>query len=119
VIPGETALAETGGTGFGLTSSPAEVETLDALRKSVATLKAKAPEEADAYRGFVLEVAESVAAAAKGGETAESGTLEKIRSALRDDSRAVCRCRTRDTLLIRRWAGSTLDLRLTGPTRSV
>lgn len=77
-------LAETRGTGFGLTSSPAEVEgeTLEALRKSIATLKAKAPGEADAYRSFVLEVAESVAAAAKGGETGESDALDKIRSAL-------------------------------------
>jgi hypothetical protein len=77
-------LAETRGTGFGLASSPAEIEgeTLEALRTSMATLEAKAPEEADAYRSFVLEVAESVAAAAKGGETAESDTLDKIRSAL-------------------------------------
>lgn len=77
-------LAETRGTGFGLTSSPAEVEgeTLEALRKSIATLEAKAPGEADAYRSFVLEVAESVAAAAKGGETGESDALDKIRSAL-------------------------------------
>jgi hypothetical protein len=77
-------LAETRGTGFGLTSSPAEVEgeTLEALRESIATLEAKAPGEADAYRSFVLEVAESVAAAAKGGETGESDALDKIRSAL-------------------------------------
>jgi hypothetical protein len=77
-------LAETRGTGFGLASSPAEVEreTLEALRESIATLGAKAPGEADAYRRFVLEVAESVAAAAKGGETGESDALVKIRSAL-------------------------------------
>lgn len=42
----------------------------------------KAPDEADGYRGFVLDVAESVAAAAGGGETAESETIAKIRSAL-------------------------------------
>jgi hypothetical protein len=77
-------LAETRGTGFGLTASPAEIEseTLDALRSSVATLQAKASEDLDAYRSFVLEVAESVARAAGGGDTAESGTLERIRSAL-------------------------------------
>ena len=82
------ALAERRGTGFGLSSSPDEVEsgTLEALRSSVATLEAKAPEEADAYRRFVLEVAESVAGAAGGGETAESGALEKIRSALGGDA---------------------------------
>jgi hypothetical protein len=77
-------LAETRGTGFGLTSSPAEIEseTLEALRKALQVLEAKAPEEADAYRSFVLDVAESVGNAAAGGEAAESGALEKIRSAL-------------------------------------
>ena len=77
-------LAETRGTGFGLGSSPQELEseTLDALRSSMSTLQAKAPEDADAYRQFVLDVAESVAGAAGGGETAESGVLEKIRSAV-------------------------------------
>lgn len=83
-------LAQKRGTGFGLTASPDEVEskTLEALRSSIATLEAKAPEEADAYRTFVIEVAESVAAAAGGGETAESGALEKIRSALGNGSGA-------------------------------
>jgi hypothetical protein len=77
-------LAETRGTGFGLTSSPAEIEseTLESLRKAMQILDAKAPDEADAYRSFVLEVAESVGNAAAGGEAAESGALEKIRSAL-------------------------------------
>ena len=77
-------LAETRGTGFGLGSSPQELEseTLDALRSSMSTLQAKAPEDADAYRQFVLDVAESVAGAAGGGESPESGALEKIRSAL-------------------------------------
>ena len=77
-------LAETRSTGFGVTDSPAEIEseTLEALRKAIAALVAKAPEEVDAYRGFVLEVAESVGKAAGGGETAEAATLEKIRSAV-------------------------------------
>jgi hypothetical protein len=77
-------LAETRGTGFGLTSSPAEIEseTIEALRKAMQVLEAKAPEETDAYRSFVLEVAESVGNAAAGGEAAEGGALEKIRSAL-------------------------------------
>ena len=77
-------LGETRGTGFGLTSSPAEIEseTLEALRKAMQVLEAKAPEEADAYRSFVLEIAESVGKAAAGGEAAESESLEKIRSAL-------------------------------------
>jgi hypothetical protein len=77
-------LAEARGTGFGLTSSPDEIEseTLEALGKAMQALEAKAPEEVDAYRSFVLEVAESVGNAAGGGETAEGGALEKIRSAL-------------------------------------
>ena len=77
-------LAETRGMGFGLTSSPDEVEseTLKALRTAIQALEGKAPADADAYRAFVLEVAESVASAAGGGETTESVTLEKIRSAL-------------------------------------
>jgi hypothetical protein len=77
-------LAETRGTGFGLTDSPAEIEseTLEALREGMEALRTKAPEEVDAYRAFVLEVAESVGNAAGGGEIAEAATLEKIRSAV-------------------------------------
>ena len=77
-------LADTRSTGFGITESPAEIEreTLGALRNAIQTLQAKAPDEVDAYRSFVLEVAESVGNAAGGGETAESAALEKIRSAV-------------------------------------
>jgi hypothetical protein len=77
-------LAETRSTGFGLTSSPGEIEneTLEALRQAMQVLDEKAPEEAAAYRSFVLAVAESVGNAAGGGEAAESESLEKIRSAL-------------------------------------
>ena len=77
-------LAEVRGTGFGVTASPEEVEgeTVDALRSSVATLEAKAPDELEAYRAFVLEVAQSVARAASGGDTAESGAIVAVRSAL-------------------------------------
>jgi hypothetical protein len=77
-------LGTTRSTGFGVTDSPAEIETetLDALRKAIQALETKAPEEVDAYRSFVLEVAESVGSAAGGGETAEGATLEKLRSAL-------------------------------------
>jgi len=72
------------GTGFGLTSSPQEIEseTLEALRTAVATLEAKAPDEVDAYRSFVVELAEGVGKAAGGGDEAEAATVEKIRSAL-------------------------------------
>src|SRR5882672_7209420 len=55
-------IAEGHGTGFGVTTPPAEVEagTLDALRSSVQLLQAKAPDEVDAYRSFVLDLARSV-----------------------------------------------------------
>ena len=77
-------LGETKGTGFGWKSSPEEIEgeTIAALGQAVQILEAKAPDEVDAYRAFVLEVAESVGVAAEGGETAEAGTLEKVKAAL-------------------------------------
>jgi hypothetical protein len=77
-------LAETRGTGFGVRSSPAEIEseTLEALRAAVATLESKAPDEVEAYRSFVLDVAQSVAEAAEGGSEAEGAVVEKIRSVL-------------------------------------
>lgn len=77
-------LADVHGTGFGLTSSPETVEqqTLQALGEAKAALESKAPEDMDAYRQLVLDVAQSVGSAAGGGEAAESGTVEKIRSAL-------------------------------------
>lgn len=77
-------LAETRGTGFGITSSPDDVETqtLADLRAATATLQSKAPDDLAAYRAFVLDVAQSVADAAGGGETAEAAALAKIRSAL-------------------------------------
>jgi HD superfamily phosphodiesterase len=77
-------LAEVRGTGFGLTSSPDEVEreTLEALQSAKATLQAKAPQDLEPYRQLVVDVAQSVASAAGGGETAESGAIEKVRSAV-------------------------------------
>ena len=77
-------LGETKGTGFGWKSSPEEIEgeTIAALQDAQHILEAKAPDEVDAYRAFVLEVAESVGQAAEGGDAAEAGTLEKIRGAL-------------------------------------
>jgi hypothetical protein len=78
-------LAEGGGTGFGLTSSPDEVErgALDSLRSAIASLERKAPDEAGAYRSFVMEVARSVADAAGGGEKGESEAIGRIEAALR------------------------------------
>jgi hypothetical protein len=77
-------LASERGTGFGFVASPHEVEqgTMEALQESVATLRAKAPDDLEGYRAFVLELAESVGKAAGGGDEAEAGTVEKIRAAL-------------------------------------
>ena len=77
-------VAEVRGTGFGFTSSPQEVETetVQALRSSMSTLAAKAPDDAQAYREFVLDVAQSVAAAVDETATAESDAIDKIKAAL-------------------------------------
>jgi hypothetical protein len=77
-------IAEGRGVGFGVTSSPDEIEsgTLDSLRSAVALLQQKTPEEVAAYRAFVLDLARSVASAAPGGDEAEAGTLTKIEAAL-------------------------------------
>jgi hypothetical protein len=78
-------IAEGRGTGFGVTSSPEtiESETLDALRSAVQLLESKAPDELEAYRSFVLDLARSVSSAAGGGEEAEAATIAKIEAALR------------------------------------
>jgi hypothetical protein len=72
------------GTGFGAKSSREEIEsgTIDALTAAVKILEAKAPDELNAYRSFVLEVAEKVGKAAGGGDEAEAAAIEKIRAAL-------------------------------------
>jgi hypothetical protein len=69
---------------FGMTASQEEVEqaTTETLRAAVATLEAKAPDDVPAYRALVLDVAESVAAAAKGVSPKENAALDQIRSAL-------------------------------------
>jgi hypothetical protein len=69
---------------FGMTASPEEVEqsTVAALEQAVAVLEAKSPEDLPAYRKLVLEVAESVAEAAKGVSAQENQALDRIRTAL-------------------------------------
>ncbi|NUR74829.1 MAG: hypothetical protein HOQ28_00910 [Thermoleophilia bacterium] len=69
---------------FGITASPEEVErsTVATLEQAEAILRAKTPEELAAYRQFVLEVAGSVAEAAKGVSPQENTALERIRAAL-------------------------------------
>jgi hypothetical protein len=69
---------------FGVTSSPEEVEqsTTAALEQAVAALEAKSPEDLPAYRKLVIDVAESVAEAAKGVSPQENQALDRIRAAL-------------------------------------
>jgi hypothetical protein len=76
--------AETRATGFGVTDTPDEIEreTMAALGEASRILDEKASDEKEAYRSFVLEVAQSVADAAGGGESAESATIDKIRAAI-------------------------------------
>ena len=59
-----------------------EAETLEALRSATAILAAKAPDEADAYRKLVLDVADSVANAKGGLKPGETAAIDKIRDAL-------------------------------------
>jgi hypothetical protein len=77
-------LADVKGTGFGVKSSPEDVEneTLAALKTAKTTLESKAPDELEPYRQFVVEVAQAVADSAGGGETAETAAIEKVKSAL-------------------------------------
>lgn len=77
-------VAEGHGVGFGVTTPPGEIEsgTLDALRTSLQVLQTKAPDDVEAYRAFVLDLARSVAAAAPGGDQAEAGAIGKIEAAL-------------------------------------
>ncbi len=77
-------LAEAHGRPFGLTASPEEVEkgSVDSLHAAVAALEAKSPDDLPAYRQLVIDVAESVAEAAKGVAPSESDAIEMVRSAL-------------------------------------
>jgi hypothetical protein len=69
---------------FGMSASPEEVEqsTVATLKQAVAALEAKSPEDLPAYRQLVIEVAESVAEAAKGVSPQENKALDSIRAAL-------------------------------------
>ena len=77
-------LSGTHGTGFGLVASPKELVngTMSALAASVAVLEEKAPDELEAYRALVLDVATAVAEAKGGVKDEESTAIEKIRTAL-------------------------------------
>jgi septum formation inhibitor-activating ATPase MinD len=77
-------LANTHRTGFGLTDSPEEVEagTQGALRSTLETLAARAPEELDAYRQLVVGVMDAVAEAKGGVRPAESAVVDRIKETL-------------------------------------
>jgi hypothetical protein len=77
-------LAEGRGTGFGVTSSKADLEsgTIEALRSAAELLRSKAPDELGAYRAFVLDLARSVSSAAGGGDEAEAAAIARIERAL-------------------------------------
>jgi hypothetical protein len=66
---------------FGVTASPAEIEqaTREAVQQALAALGAKSPDDVAAYKHVVLDVAQSVAEAAKGVSPSENEALEKIR----------------------------------------
>ena len=69
---------------FGATASPEEVEqsTVTAIQRGVAAIEAKSPEDLPAYKALVMDVAESVAAAAKDVSPQENEALDHVRSAL-------------------------------------
>ena len=77
-------LAEGHDKPFGATASAAEAEqaTVDALHAAVAALEAKSPEDLSAYKQVVLDVAQSVAEAAKDVSAKESAALDTIKAAL-------------------------------------
>ena len=77
-------LAESHSTGFGLIASPKEVVegTIAALGAAVNVLGEKAPDELEAYRGLVLDVATAAAEAKGGVKDEESAAIERITAAL-------------------------------------
>ena len=57
-------------------------QPLAALESSVATLEAKAPDELEAYRSLVLDIATSVSRAAGGGDMVEAQAIDKTKAAM-------------------------------------
>ena len=76
-------LSGTHGTGFGLVRAQGGREgTINALGAAVALLGEKAPDELEAYRGLVLDVATAVAEAKGGVKAEEKAAIERITAAL-------------------------------------
>ena len=69
---------------FGMTASQQEIEqsTEATLKQAVSILEAKSPEDLDAYKQLVLDLAQSVAEAAKGVSDQENQAIDHIRAAL-------------------------------------
>lgn len=69
---------------FGMTASQEEIEqgTETTLKQAVSILEAKSPGDLEAYKQLVLDVAQSVAEAAKGVSEQENQALDHIRAAL-------------------------------------
>ena len=69
---------------FGMSDSPQEIEqkTVATLKQAVTVLEAKSPEDLPAYRQLIMDVAQSVAEAAKGVSQQENQALDSIRAAL-------------------------------------
>lgn len=77
-------LAGTHGTGWKITAAPDEVrqETVKLLQESIALLSAKAADDLDGYRAFVLALTDRVSEAGSGGEDVEGTAIATIREAL-------------------------------------
>ena len=77
-------LAHTRAHGFSMRSSPQELEqqTVDGIRSATALIAQKSPGDLDAYKSFVLDIAQSVAEAKKGVAPTEETSLGKIKEAL-------------------------------------
>jgi hypothetical protein len=76
-------LAAVKGTGFGFSGAQKVAEgTLEALRTTMTVLEAKAPDEVEPYRRFVLGVATAVAEAKSGVSDVETAAIAAITEAL-------------------------------------
>ena len=77
-------LAHTRAHGFSMRSSPQEIEqqTLDGIRSATELIGQKSPGDLDAYKAFVIDIAQSVAEAKKGVAPSEETSLGKIKEAL-------------------------------------
>lgn len=66
------------------TANPADMASgvTERIAEAVALIAEKAPEDLDAYKAFIVEVASATAEAADGVADTEAGALDKIKAAL-------------------------------------